>query len=687
VKVAGDAGPAARAEIADALDAEGARVLPGGWRAYTLPEPQTVAEVRADLGDAEAAVRVQLPSRVRLLASSGDPLFNNVAGGNQWGLSNTGGWPGGVPGADISALEGWSRIRSAQPVTVAVIDTGVQIDHPDLAGRIWVNPGEIPGNGLDDDGNGLVDDVNGWDFDAGDASLHDDAAGDRHGTHVAGVIAARRGNGVGIAGVADNARIMPLKFISASGTGWNVDAVSAIQYAVAKGARVINASFGGPSYDQVLCDAISWANAQGVLVVVAAGNSGANLDSAGAWPAKCPAPDLVTVTSFGHTGALSPFSNRSATHVDLAAPGEVTISTVPGGYAYMSGTSMATPHVAGVAATVLGQSPLLTPAQVRQTLLGGAVAVPDLASAVAGGRRLDLDGALAAAGVAPGPDTEAPAAFTLIGPRDGAATGLRRLAFSWSPSADTGSGLSHYRLLIDGQIAADGVGTTSATPAKPLAPGTYAWAVEAVDRAGNVTRSETRTLLVDPVAPAPFALLEPAHGAVLPAGKYVVAWTPSSDPATGLAHYEVLVDGRPHRRVAGDVTQARMGIPAGRRTLAVRAVDGAGNTTQTAARTITVLRTARGASTAALRVTPARARVGTRPVIRVRSASASRASLRIVDAHGNAVGGRVRFHLRRGQTTLVLPTGLAARLGRGAYTVRLVPDARVSASAPLRITG
>ncbi len=614
MKVARDADPAARAEIASAIDAERVRALPGGWRVYTLPGPETVGEIRADLADAEAAVRVQLPARVRTLGAPSDPLFGPVNRGYQWGLANTASWNGGVAGADISAIDGWARTADAAPVTVAVVDTGVQITHPDLTGRVWTNPGEVPGNGVDDDANGRVDDVNGWDFAAGDASVYDDPAGDRHGTHVAGVIAAARGNGIGIAGIADNARIMPLKFIGSDGSGSNVDAIVAIQYAVQNGARVINASFGGPAYDEALCDTIAWAGEQGALVVVAAGNSGQSLDTSSAWPARCPSATMLTVAAFTHEGKLAGFSNRSATQVDIAAPGEFVVSTVPGDYGYMSGTSMATPHVAGVAAAVLGRSPAMSPAQARQAVLDGAVPLPALTGLVAGGRRLDLDGALTAAGAPAGVDDQAPAGFALVAPADGAAVGDRVPTMTWDATTDAGGGVSHYRLVIDGRVSVDRITGTRARPAGPLGTGEHTWAVEAVDRSGNVVRSEERTVIVDAAAPSKFVLLKPVAGGALPAGKAVVRWSASRDSGSGLARYEVLVDRRVAATVDGDAGYARVTLSAGRHTIAVRAVDGAGNVTSTVSRPVTALR-AGGQRPAAMRVAPSRARVGSRPVV------------------------------------------------------------------------
>ncbi len=399
VRVEAGADVAERAEVSHALDAEAVRPLMAGWRAYRLDEPVTLAAARGLLDDVAAAGAVQLDVRMHPVAITNDPQV-----GGQWALPQ------------IAAPAGWTRAAGAAPVTVAVIDTGVDVSHPDLASRVWHNPGEIAGNGVDDDANGLVDDVTGWDFYHGDASVYDagDANGDgeaddMHGTHVAGSIAARRDNGVGVAGVADNARIMPVKFIGPDG-GYTSDAVEAIHYAVVMGARVINASFGSTEYAPALCDAIAEAGAEGVVVVAAAGNDGTDNDASAFWPANCPATTLLSVAATTQSDGLASFSNRGRAQVDLGAPGNHVLSTLPGSaYGYLSGTSMAAPHVTGAAAAVLGVNPDLAPWQVVTAIEDGGDPIASLATTTVTGRRLNLDGALriAATGV---PDVTAPSA-------------------------------------------------------------------------------------------------------------------------------------------------------------------------------------------------------------------------------------------------------------------------------------
>ena len=278
-------------------------------------------------------------------------------------------------------------MAGAGEVVVAVADTAIDISQPDLSGRIWRNGAEVPANGIDDDRNGHVDDLHGWNF-ALQSPQIDTAADAEHGTHVAGVIGAAAGNGIGIAGVAPNARIMALPFIS-GGVGSTADAIAAIDYATRHGARVINASWGGPSASPALCDAIAQAAAAGVVFVAAAGNAGANNDASPSWPASCSEPSLIAVAASDHADRLAGYSNTGPASVDLAAPGSMIVSTLPGGgYGYKSGTSLAAPHVAGALAQLAGVRPDLGPAQIKGAILAGATRLPELSGRVASGGRL-----------------------------------------------------------------------------------------------------------------------------------------------------------------------------------------------------------------------------------------------------------------------------------------------------------
>ncbi len=302
-----------------------------------------------------------------------------------WGLAKI-----DMPGA-------WADTLGSAEVVVAVVDSGVDVTHPDLAANIWRNTGETM-NGMDDDGNGYVDDVRGWDFARGDSNPDDESF---HGTHVAGTIAAVGGNG-GVVGIAPNVKIMPLKTMSAGG-GSTTAAIRAIDYARQNGADIINASWGSYGYSNALRDAIARAGQAGILFVAAAGNGdqygrGMDAERSPMFPASYDLSSIVSVASTGPTDRLSSFSNYGALSVDLAAPGESIASTLPGEqYAYLDGTSMASPHVAGVAALLKSVQPNLTVSRMKDLLLENVDRVPALSGSVATGGRLDARKAVDAA--------------------------------------------------------------------------------------------------------------------------------------------------------------------------------------------------------------------------------------------------------------------------------------------------
>jgi subtilisin family serine protease len=325
-----------------------------------------------------------------------DPSF-----GSQWAFENVGQF-GGLPGADINAVAAWDITTGSPSTVVGVVDTGVALDHPDLAGASWANPGESgagrEGNGVDDDGNGLVDDVRGWDWVGGDPNPADPNG---HGTHVAGTIGARTGNGQGVAGTSWSSRLMALRTMSADGFGTVANFVRAFSYAAAKGARVVNLSFGSSAFSRAEQDAI--AAAPGVVFVIAAGNGGADgigddNDRFPEYPCAYPLGNIVCVAATNIRDQLAFSSNYGAATVDLAAPGDSILSTWPGGtYQYSSGTSMATPHVAGAAALLLAARPDLNTAGLRTALLAGVDVLAPLVGRVASGGRLDLRRVLEAA--------------------------------------------------------------------------------------------------------------------------------------------------------------------------------------------------------------------------------------------------------------------------------------------------
>jgi len=292
----------------------------------------------------------------------GDTYFSYL-----WGLRNTG-QNSGTPGADISATSAWGLSTGSDQVVVAVVDTGVLFTHSDLSANIWTNPGEVPNNGIDDDQNGYIDDVQGWNFITNASNPLDDNG---HGTHVSGTIGAVGNNGIGVTGVSWQVKIMPLKVFNAVGSGNTSDTVSAILYANANGASVISNSWNGPSPSAALQSAI---DASPAVVVCAAGNLDQypqlNNDIVPQYPASYPSANIISVAANNETDQLASFSHYGPVSVDLAAPGTNIYSTYnDGNYAYLSGTSMATPHVSGVAALVKSVNPSLTAIQIKNAII------------------------------------------------------------------------------------------------------------------------------------------------------------------------------------------------------------------------------------------------------------------------------------------------------------------------------
>ena len=304
-------------------------------------------------------------------------------------------------GVDIDIAPAWELYDASQTnrdVVVAVIDTGADILHPDLRDSIWVNGDEIPGDGIDNDGNGYADDCFGWDFFYGDPFVFSvQSSEDTHGTHVAGTIAAGRHNG-GIAGItgSEHVKIMVLKVLGTSqGIGAPEDVIAAIRYAEANGASICNLSFCSGVYSQELADTIQ---NSGMLFVVAAGNGdengiGLNIDQIPAYPASLPFPNVITVSNLMFDGNLDTSSNFGPESADIAAPGSYIVSTIPGGYGFLSGTSMSAPMVTGAAALLYSYRPDYTVLDVRDALLGSARELTTLGGRVATSGMLDVGAA------------------------------------------------------------------------------------------------------------------------------------------------------------------------------------------------------------------------------------------------------------------------------------------------------
>jgi len=333
-----------------------------------------------------------------------DPRFPEL-----WGLNNTG-QSGGTPGADISAPEAWSTTTGSAAVVVASIDTGVAYDHPDLAANMWRNPGEIPANGIDDDGNGYIDDVYGMAAYSGSGDPYDI---DGHGTHTSGTMAAVGNNGVGVTGVAWQARVMALQSFAPDGYIWDDDAITSLDYVVHEkldyGVNVvaINASWGGAGYDSLLRSAINAAGAAGIVFCTSAGNGGDddigdNNDVTPQYPSSYDCSNIISVAASGSTDTLASWSNYGPTSVDLAAPGVSILSTVPGGgYESWGATSMATPHVTGALALCAARYPSETMTQRVRRILDHVDAKASLSGKMTTGGRLNAAAAVGTAVAAP----------------------------------------------------------------------------------------------------------------------------------------------------------------------------------------------------------------------------------------------------------------------------------------------
>lgn len=301
-------------------------------------------------------------------------------------------------GANVKVTQAWSAMstNSSDLPVVAVIDTGIDYNHPVFVntGALWQNPGEIPGDGIDNDGNGYVDDVMGWNFVRRNGLPYDD---DNHGTHVAGIVLGVTQNIFASPLVAAKIRIMPLKFLSADGSGSTSDAIQAIYYAVNNGAQVINNSWGGSGYSQALHDAMTYAYQHHVVLVSAAGNYSANNDSSDLFPANYPVPSNIAVAATNDFDSLASFSNYGRNTVQMAAPGVAIWSTVPGGTRYMSGTSMAAPFVAGLAALAVREAPDLTGYQIANLVINSGQNLSQLWNNTVSGNRGDgLEAVIAA---------------------------------------------------------------------------------------------------------------------------------------------------------------------------------------------------------------------------------------------------------------------------------------------------
>jgi hypothetical protein len=374
------------------------------------------SEVTAALNASPLIASFQTDTIVSGSQLPNDPTFVNGSDSylDQYALYNIG-QDSGTAGADIDADLAWNITHGSSNVVIAVIDSGIDYVHADLAANIWTNPGEIAGNGIDDDANGYIDDVHGYDFHNRDSNPMDDQG---HGTHVAGIVGAVGNNSLGVTGVNWTTSLLPVKFLDQNNVGSVAHAVEAVNYVTMLrtravnpvNVRVINASWGGSGVDDSqLKAAIQAAGAAGILFVTSAGNGdvfgrGQNIDQLPFFPASFHLDNTVVVAATDRNDQLTTFSNYGTNTVDIAAPGLSILSsnlfidgaTTIEGYETRSGTSMATPLVTGTAAMVWATAPNATVAEVRDAILHGANSLASLNGKVAGGRRLNAYGALVA---------------------------------------------------------------------------------------------------------------------------------------------------------------------------------------------------------------------------------------------------------------------------------------------------
>ncbi len=413
-----------------------------------------------------------------------DPLL-----ADQWALAE--------PQA-IGAQTAWTQSTGSGAI-VAILDSGVQINHPDLAGNLWTNPGEVL-NGKDDDGNGFVDDVVGANMFTSNGDVNDDEG---HGTHVAGIVAAQAGNGTGGSGLAPKARIMVVKVLDSNRSGNSTVLARGIRYAVDEGAKILNVSINGDSTTSDLTEALRYATQKGATVVASAGNNSRNLDLSPSYPASSSEPSVLSVAASDEGGGLLGFSNTGLNSVDLAAPGDAILSTAMGsGYENRSGTSMAAPFVAGALALLESARPDLSQPDLRSALLSTAPKPGLLAGLLGGGGGGELNVGAAMHAILPGSMWRATVALASQAAAIGVSvrTGKqiragRRATVRWSASG--AESVTSWRILLDGKrVATRTVDGSRSLRRKISRAGTHRWQVVGYDAAGTRVAVGARTFRV-----------------------------------------------------------------------------------------------------------------------------------------------------------------------------------------------
>jgi len=359
-----------------------------GVQQVQIPEDMSVEEA-LEIYRNDPSVEYAEPNYYRyVLRTPDDSRFDEL-----WGLHNTGqdvNGTSGMPDADLDAPAAWDTTTGSSSVIIAVIDSGADYNHPDLSDNVWTNGGEInDGNGIDDDSNGYIDDSKGWDFENND---NDPSDPDGHGTHVAGIIAAKGNNATGVTGVSWNSKIMLLKFTNAFGVGTTANEIRAIEYATAKGASIINLSVGGSAFSSSEKAAI---DASSAVVVCSAGNDGLDNDDTPVYPASYNSDNIISVAATDQDDDLAGLSNFGSVSVDVAAPGVNILSLKPGAaYQFGSGTSMAAAFVSGIAALLKSKNSSWSNLNIKTAITGSVDVKPSLSGKVLTKGRVNAAGAL-----------------------------------------------------------------------------------------------------------------------------------------------------------------------------------------------------------------------------------------------------------------------------------------------------
>lgn len=439
-----------------------------------------------------------------------------------WGLDNNG-QNSGTPDADIDAPEAWNVHNNAGTIVVGVVDTGIDYRHEDLSANMWVNKGEIPDDQIDNDGNGYIDDVYGINTILGTGDPLDDNG---HGTHCAGTIGATGNNGIGVVGVTWNVKLMALKFLGAGGSGWTVDAIACIDYAIAQKAHVLSNSWGGGGFSQSLYDSIKAANDAGIVFVAAAGNRSRNNDVVPAYPASYDLPNIVSVAASDRNDNLASFSNYGKTSVDLAAPGVDIYSTLPdNSYGLNSGTSMATPHVTGVIALLKAHAPHLTMQQLIERVVSTTDSIASMNGKVASNGRLNAYKAIMNLRTNPTP----PAA-----PRNLAlkVVSMSQIDLTWEDGSDNEVGF-HIQRSINGrdfsEIVSVPENSTSYSNQSLTSDTKYWYRIQAYNNFGKSAFSNVASETTPSVPKAPSNL----SAKIVSTNQITLTWTDNATNETG----------------------------------------------------------------------------------------------------------------------------------------------------------